>query len=97
MRRAQEKLERKLEAQRQRKEHRAQELDRRTRRSWKFEWPAPPAPPARPKPSAPASPPAPSETGGDRGRAPDHLTMLEQKKISLEEADQLLSALEGND
>jgi hypothetical protein len=97
MRRAQDKLERKLEAQRQRQEHRAQELDRRTRRSWKFEWPAPPAPPARPKPSAPASPPAPSKPAVTEEERLLILQMLEQKKISLEEADQLLSALEGND
>ena len=96
IRRAQEKLERKLEAQRQRQEHRAQELDRRTRRSssWKFEWPAPPTPPARPKPPTPPAPSGEAVTEEERLLI---LRMLEQKKISLEEADRLLSALEGND
>lgn len=95
LRRAQEKLERKLEAQRQRSERRAQEMDRRTRRSsWKFEWPAPPAAPARPKPPMPAAPSAPAVTEEERLLI---LRMLEQKKISLEEADRLLSALEGVD
>jgi hypothetical protein len=95
IRRAQEKLERKLEAQRQRADRRAQEMDRRTRRSsWKFEWPAPPAPPARPKPP---TPPAPSAQAVSEEERLLILQMLEQKKISLEEADRLLSALEGID
>jgi hypothetical protein len=92
IRRSQEKLERKLEAQRLRNERRAQEMDRRTRRSgWKFEWPAPPAPPARPKPPAPPASSAQAVTEEERLLI---LRMLEQKKISLEEADRLLSALE---
>lgn len=95
IRRAQEKLERKLEAQRQRAERRAQEMDRRSRRSqWKFEWPASPTPPARPKPPAPPTPPAQAVTEEERLLI---LRMLEQKKITLEEADRLLSALEGNE
>ena len=96
IRRTQEKLERKLEAQRQRHERRAQELDRRTRRStsWKFEWPGPPPPPARPKPPTPAASSGQAVTEEERLLI---LRMLEQKKISLEEADRLLSALEGND
>ena len=92
MRRAQEKLERKLEAQRQRSERRAQEMDRRTRRSnWGFDWPAPPAPPVPPKP------PTPSKQEVTEEERLLILRMLEQKKISLEEADRLLSALEGID
>ena len=95
IRRAQEKLERKLEAQRQRAERRTQDMDRRTRRStWKFEWPAPPTPSARPKPPMPPAPPAQAVTEEERLLI---LRMLEQKKISLEEADRLLSALEGID
>jgi hypothetical protein len=95
IRRAQEKLERKLEAQRQRADRRAQEMDRRSRRSnWKFEWPAPPAPPARPKPPAPPASSVQAVTEEERLLI---LRMLEQKKISLEEADRLLSALEGVD
>jgi SHOCT-like domain len=92
MRRAQEKLERKLEAQRQRTERRAQEMDRRTRRSTlSFEWPSPPKPPVPPKP------PTPSKSEVTEEERLLILKMLEQKKISLEEADRLLSALEGND
>ena len=87
MRRAQEKLERKLEAHRRRSEGRAQAAtDRRSRRqTWGFEWPSPPAPPA---------PPRPPVSEDERLMI---LRMLEQKKISLEEADRLLSALEGNE
>jgi hypothetical protein len=90
MRRAQEKLERKLEAHRRRGEARNPAAsDRRSRRqSWGFEWPAPPAPPA------PATPPRPSVSEDERLLI---LRMLEQKKITLEEADRLLSALEGNE
>jgi hypothetical protein len=92
IRRAQEKLERKLEAQRQRAERRAQEMDRRTRRStWKFEWPGPPMPPGPPKK------PTPSRQDVTEEERLLILRMLEQKKISLEEADRLLSALEGID
>ena len=87
MRRAQEKLERKLEAQRRRAEQRNQAAtDRRTRRqSWGFEWPSPP------------QPPAPQKTAATEEERLMILRMLEQKKITLDEADRLLSALEGND
>ncbi len=93
MRRAQEKLERKLETQRRQAEQRAFTTDRRSKRhSWTFEWPAPPAPPSPPAPPAPPANPAVSEE--ERLMI---LRMLEQKKISLEEADRLLQALEGNE
>jgi hypothetical protein len=87
MRRAQEKLERKLEsAQRQREKA----ADRRTRasgrHSWSFGWPPPPPSPAEP-PLAPVS---------DEERLMI-LRMLEHKKIGLEEAEQLLTALEGKE
>lgn len=86
LRRAQEKLERKLEAQRRRAEQRAQTADRRSRRhTWSFEWPAPPTPPPSPKSAS---------TEEERLMI---LRMLEQKKITLEQADQLLSALEGEE
>lgn len=91
MRRAQEKLEQKLEAHRRRAEARSSAMgDRRSRRSsWTFEWPSPPTPPP---PPAPPSKPAASEE--ERLMI---LRMLEQKKIDLEEADRLLSALEGDE
>lgn len=80
-----EKLERKLEAARRKQEIKAQAAQRRARvhskRSWGYEPPAPPAP------SDPVS-------------EEEHLmilNMLEQKKISLEEAEQLLAALEGKE
>ncbi|MEW5870534.1 MAG: hypothetical protein AB1894_14765 [Chloroflexota bacterium] len=87
MRRAQEKLERNLEAARRRQELKAQASVRREgrRRSWSFEFPTPPAPPA------PAAEPVSEE---ERLMI---LRMLEQKKISLDEANQLLSALEGKE
>jgi len=89
MRRTQEKLERKLEAARRKNELKAQAADRRSqsrgRRGWSFEWP--PAPPSPPTPPA-----------GDPVSEEERLMilrMLEEKKISLEEAEALLSALEG--
>ncbi len=86
LRRAQEKLERKLEAQRRRAEQHAQMADRRSRRhTWSFEWPAP------------ATPPASSKDASTEEERLMILRMLEQKKITLEQADQLLSALEGDE
>jgi hypothetical protein len=102
MRRAQEKLERKLEAARRKAETKAQSQDRRTRRSWGFDWfspPTPPRPPSAPTPPAAPwapTPPEPPEQVSEEERLMI-LRMLEQKKISLEEADRLLSALEGKD
>ncbi len=87
MHRAQEKLERKLEAARRHRE--AHASDRRTRasgrQSWTFDW-VPPTPPVPPPP----------EPVSEEERLMI-LRMLEQKKITLEEADRLLSALEGNE
>lgn len=96
MHRAQEKLERKLAAARQRAEQRAQRAERRAQRSetgrhaWRFEWHTTPKPPTPPTPPEP-----PSEPVSDDERLVI-LHMLEQKQISLEEADKLLSALEGD-
>jgi hypothetical protein len=87
MRRAQEKLERKLEAARRRNELKAQAAERRSqsraKSSWNFEWSPAPSQPAR-------------ESVSDEERLMI-LRMLEQKKISLEEAEELLAALEGKD
>jgi hypothetical protein len=87
IRRAQEKLERKLEAARRRSELKAQAAERRSksgsRSSWNFEWNAPASQPAR-------------EGVSDEERLMI-LRMLEQKKISLEEAEELLAALEGKE
>jgi DUF4097 and DUF4098 domain-containing protein YvlB len=84
LRRAQEKLERKLEANRMRAQAAA---DRRTRAygrgSWSFTAPTSPPPPAEPRVS-------------DEERLMI-LRMLEQKKITPAEADQLLAALEGKE
>lgn len=87
MSRAQEKLARKLEAARRRTEMKAQAAERRSQsrsgRVWNFGgWPAPPPPPAPPK-----------EPVSDEERLLI-LRMLEQKKISLEEAEKLLAALD---
>lgn len=91
LRRAQEKLERKLEAARMREEARTQE---RGRRSWTFGWPPPPVAPRPPvPPRPPAAPQPPQATEEERLMI---LRMLEQKKITLEEAEKLLEALEGN-
>jgi len=94
MRRAQEKLERKLEEAQRRAGQKARAGERsswaRSRHTWGRHWPAPVTPPTPPTP--PAAPDPVSEE--ERLMI---LRMLEQKKISLEEAEQLLSALEGNE
>jgi len=97
MRRAQEKLDRKIAEAQHRAEQRAREAERRTRvhdrhadhrehRGWRFDWPSPP--------TAPATPVPPSDPVSDDERMVI-LRMLEQKKITPEQAEQLLSALEG--
>ena len=104
LQRAQERLQRKLESARRRAEThtRAAEhmvQDRRHRHADfpvppSFGWP-PPQPPVPPSPaSRPVKPEPPSEPVGDDERLMI-LQMLEQKKITADEAEQLLSALEG--
>jgi hypothetical protein len=94
MRRAQEKLDRKIAEAQRRTEQRTREAERRThiherhgggreQRGAHFNWPTPPIPPAPP-----------SDPVSDDERMVI-LRMLEQKKISPEQAEQLLSALEG--
>jgi hypothetical protein len=80
-RRAQEKLERKLEAVRRRSEMKNRHAERRSRRSISVE--------IGDRPTEPASEPV-----SDEERL-TILRMLEQKKISLAEAESLLDALEG--
>lgn len=86
LRRAQEKMERKMAAAQRKAELRAQAAQRRVqdqrRRTWNVEWTSSPPP----RPTAPAS---------DEERLMI-LRMLEQKKITLEEAEKLLAALENN-
>ena len=85
MQRAQEKIRRKIEFAQRRAEQRARSAEKRAqpreKRSWGFEWPG-------------AKPEAASEPVTDEERLVI-LKMLEQKKITPEEADQLLAALEG--
>ena len=87
MRRAQEKLERKLEAARKRQELKEQAMERRaqarSRGPRNFDW------------TSPASSPG-KEPVSDEERLMI-LKMLEQKKITLEEAEELLAALEGRE
>jgi hypothetical protein len=84
MRRAQEKMEQKLESARRRTEQKAQTAERRSpprKRSWNFDW-------AKPQPT-------PEKSAVSDEERLMILRMLEQKKISLDEAEQLLSALEN--
>lgn len=87
VRSAQVKLEQKMAAAQRRAEHRARSAERAAARrghpTWNFG--APPVPPVPPEPGEPVS---------EEERLMI-LRMLEQKKISLEEAEQLLASLEG--
>jgi hypothetical protein len=87
MRKAQERLEQKMENARRRSELRQQAKEKRHqthgRTHWTPTWPQPPQPPEPPR-----------EPVSDDERLMI-LRMLEQKKITIEEAEQLLSALEG--
>ena len=92
LQRAQEKMERKLEAALRRHERRAEEFDRRTRygkHAWSFQWPTPSM-------SITPSQPPEKEAVTEEERLMV-LRMLEQKKITPEEADRLLAALEGRE
>lgn len=97
IRRAQEKLDRKMAEAQRRAEQRARDAERRTRiherhvghkepHGLHFTWPSPPAPPTPPVP--------PSDPVSDDERLVI-LRMLEHKQITPEQAEQLLSALEG--
>lgn len=92
MRRAQEKLERKLEETQRKAELRARAAERsnwtRPRHTWGRSWT--PQPPSM-SPAPGTEPPAEPVSEEERLMI---LRMLEQKKISLEEAESLLSALE---
>lgn len=89
MRRAQEKLDRKLQAAQRKAELKMKAAERRgqpaKRQSWRFEWSSPAASPAKT---------AAAENASEEERLLI-LSMLEQKKISIQEAEELLSALEG--
>ena len=85
MRKAREKLERKLVAARRKQELKAQAAQRRARTQVKRSWDS----------EAPAYA-ARAEPVSEEERLMI-LNMLEQKKISLEEAEQLLAALEGKE
>ncbi len=84
MRRAQERMEQKLNAAQRKLEQKQRHAGHR--HTWGV--PNPPAPPAPPGP--------PSEPGSEAERLMI-LRMLEQKKIGLDEAEKLLSALEGKE
>ncbi len=87
LKRAREKLDRKLAAAQRKVDESEQAAGQRRgsqeKQTWSFEWPAPP-----------------SSSQRDSGRSDEEslliLRMLEQKKITLEQAEQLLAALEGN-
>lgn len=88
IRRSQEKLERKMETARRREDSRAQAAERRPqgrgRRPWTFEW-------LSQQPTSEEAQPVSEE---ERLMV---LRMLEQKKISIDEAEKLLAALEGKE
>ena len=90
MRRAQEKIDQKLAAAQRKIEHKSHTSHATGRRS-RWGVPIPPVPPVPPAPPAPLADPVSEE---ERLMI---LRMLEQKKISLAEAETLLSALEGKE
>jgi hypothetical protein len=83
MQRAREKLDRKLAAAQRKVDESERSSGRQEKRTWSFEWPSSSAPAQR----------EPEVSDEERLMI---LRMLEQKKISLEQAEQLLQALEGN-
>jgi hypothetical protein len=88
MRRAQEKMEQKMAAMQRKMETKSRERERFSRHSahgWSFNVPTPPTPPS------PASEPI------SEDERLIILRMLQEKKITMEEAEQLLSTLEGKD
>jgi hypothetical protein len=88
--RTQERLARKMEAAARKAEQRAQAAERRRgSRGFSFSWPGAPQPPG-----APFTPREQKEPVTEEERLMI-LRMLEQKKISLEQAEKLLAALEG--
>ena len=90
MRRAQERMDQKLAAAQRKIEHKSNASHATGRRS-RWGVPIPPVPPVPPSPPAPPIDPVSEE---ERLMI---LRMLEQKKISLAEAETLLSALEGKE
>lgn len=90
LRQSQEKLERKLEANRRLQEKRARAASGHSQAQDRRTWGSEP----------PSAPTAPMSTPGGQATEEERLMilrMLEQKKITLEEADRLLSALEGTE
>jgi SHOCT-like domain len=88
MQRAQERMRHKMDAAQRKAEQKARHAERHQgRHAWNFVWTTPPVPPA-------AKPPAGEPAASDEERLMI-LRMLEQKKITLEEAEKLLQVLEG--
>lgn len=88
-------------------EERARRMEERMqKRSWNFTWPdtprtpVPPIPPVPPSPRGPVGPIPPVPPVGDPVTDEERLTilrMLQDKKITLEQAEKLLAALEGKE
>ncbi len=94
MRRAQAKMEQKMAAMQRRMEQKNRDIDRASRhahRGWNFKIPTPAVPTGSPEPPTQMGEPVSED---ERILI---LRMLEEKKITLEEAEQLLSALEGKE
>jgi hypothetical protein len=88
LRRAQDRMQRKIEAAARKAELKARAAERRSRSggfAWNFEW-------RPPVPGEPQHPETPQVSDEERLMI---LRMLQEKKISVEEAEQLLAALEG--
>ncbi len=88
LRRAQERMQRKIEAAARKAELKARAAERRSRSggfAWNFEW----------RPPVPGEPPRPASPQVSDEERLMILRMLQEKKISVEEAEHLLAALEG--
>jgi len=108
-RRAEERVREAMERVERQNRHR-EDLFSRLGINFGFNWPAPPVPPAPPappmppapeplaaeKPSAPAAEPVAADSGASTDERTLVLKMLQEHKITIEEAEQLLASLEGN-
>ncbi len=99
-RRREEAAQRRAEAAHRREDQQAERGNRKLSYAFKFDAPRPPTPPTPPMPPRPPTGPIPRATPPAEAVSDEErmtiLRMVEQKKITVEDAEKLLAALEGN-